>query len=333
MNGRLYDPRLHRFLQPDNNLQEPYNTQNYNRYGYVLNNPLKYTDPTGEFTWSDFVAGVAIVVGVGLLIASAGVLSPWSAGLIGSGVAHFGATASNYFSAGSETRGNWDASSTKAGINFSITKDTDLGGGSGKDKPNNNNPVENHPQVKTTGTSNTSYSNGDQTSTNNSALNNTLSKLKGFVENNETVMHYFMLTSGYTRKETLNLLSLKSLSKLVVVGNTYNNEWGSFNADKKHKGYDPTHIHIRADIIKTLETGIYQTPTGFHKINSSGASFFAGVTILHELVHYGRFYNGLPAKYLYENKKYEAGQIFEDWTFKSRQTYGNATQNSILYGW
>ena len=134
-------------MQPDNNLQEPYNTQNYNRYGYVLNNPLKYTDPTGKFTWSDFVAGVAIVVGVGLLIASAGVLSPWSAGLIGSGVAHFGATASNYFSAGSETRGNWDASSTKAGINFSITKDTDLGGGSGKDKPNNNNPVEVHNYV------------------------------------------------------------------------------------------------------------------------------------------------------------------------------------------
>ncbi|WP_229655121.1 RHS repeat-associated core domain-containing protein [Flavobacterium sp. LC2016-23] len=49
MNGRIYDPNLHRFLQPDNNIQDPFNTQNYNRYGYVLNNPLKYTDPTGEF--------------------------------------------------------------------------------------------------------------------------------------------------------------------------------------------------------------------------------------------------------------------------------------------
>jgi len=48
MNGRLYDPKLHRFLQPDNFIQDPYNTQNYNRYGYVLNNPLKYTDPSGE---------------------------------------------------------------------------------------------------------------------------------------------------------------------------------------------------------------------------------------------------------------------------------------------
>ena len=48
MNGRLYDPKLHRFLQPDNYVQDPSNTQNYNRYGYVLNNPLKYTDPSGE---------------------------------------------------------------------------------------------------------------------------------------------------------------------------------------------------------------------------------------------------------------------------------------------
>lgn len=49
MNGRLYDAKLHRFLQPDNYIQDPYNSQNYNRYGYVLNNPLKYNDPSGEF--------------------------------------------------------------------------------------------------------------------------------------------------------------------------------------------------------------------------------------------------------------------------------------------
>ncbi|MEO8237473.1 MAG: RHS repeat-associated core domain-containing protein [Flavobacterium sp.] len=48
MNGRLYDPKLHRFLQPDNFIQDPSNTQNYNRYGYCLNNPTSYVDPTGE---------------------------------------------------------------------------------------------------------------------------------------------------------------------------------------------------------------------------------------------------------------------------------------------
>lgn len=49
MNGRLYDPNLKRFLSPDNYVQDVTNTQNYNRYGYVLNNPLMYVDPSGEY--------------------------------------------------------------------------------------------------------------------------------------------------------------------------------------------------------------------------------------------------------------------------------------------
>ena len=48
MNGRLYDPLLGRFLSPDNNVQLPDFSQNFNRYSYCLNNPLKYTDPEGE---------------------------------------------------------------------------------------------------------------------------------------------------------------------------------------------------------------------------------------------------------------------------------------------
>ena len=49
MNGRVYDPRLGRFLSADPNIQAPYSSQSYNRYSYVLNNPLKYTDPSGFF--------------------------------------------------------------------------------------------------------------------------------------------------------------------------------------------------------------------------------------------------------------------------------------------
>ena len=48
MNGRMYDPLLGRFLSPDDYIQSPSNPQNYNRYSYCLNNPLKYTDPNGE---------------------------------------------------------------------------------------------------------------------------------------------------------------------------------------------------------------------------------------------------------------------------------------------
>jgi len=46
MNGRVYDPLIGRFLSPDNNLQAT-NTQSFNKYSYCLNNPLKYTDPSG----------------------------------------------------------------------------------------------------------------------------------------------------------------------------------------------------------------------------------------------------------------------------------------------
>jgi len=52
MNGRMYDPLLGRMLSPDPELQAPGDLQNYNRYSYVLNNPLRYTDPTGYDFWS-----------------------------------------------------------------------------------------------------------------------------------------------------------------------------------------------------------------------------------------------------------------------------------------
>ena len=53
MNGRMYDPLLARFLSPDDFVQMPYSPQSYNRYSYCLNNPLKYTDPSGELFGSD----------------------------------------------------------------------------------------------------------------------------------------------------------------------------------------------------------------------------------------------------------------------------------------
>ena len=51
MNGRCYDPLLGRILSPDPELQDPANVQNYNRYSYCLNNPLKYTDPSGYYIY------------------------------------------------------------------------------------------------------------------------------------------------------------------------------------------------------------------------------------------------------------------------------------------
>ncbi|MFJ1431424.1 polymorphic toxin type 23 domain-containing protein [Capnocytophaga canimorsus] len=76
MNGRLYDPVLHRFLQPDNYVQDPFNTQNFNRYGYVLNNPLMYTDPSGEEIFTAIIIGA--IIGATSYSASAVINNSWS---------------------------------------------------------------------------------------------------------------------------------------------------------------------------------------------------------------------------------------------------------------
>jgi RHS repeat-associated protein len=64
MNGRIYDPDLGRFISPDPYVQMPNNSQNFNRYSYALNNPLVYTDPSGEFLdLALFLGGSAIMGG------------------------------------------------------------------------------------------------------------------------------------------------------------------------------------------------------------------------------------------------------------------------------
>ncbi len=47
--ARPYDPALGRFLQADTLVPNPANPQSLNRYAYTLNNPLRYTDPSGHW--------------------------------------------------------------------------------------------------------------------------------------------------------------------------------------------------------------------------------------------------------------------------------------------
>ena len=63
MGGRIYDPHLARFLSADPIIQAPDMPQSYNRYSYVLNNPMNMTDPTGYSWLSDnwrTIASIAI---------------------------------------------------------------------------------------------------------------------------------------------------------------------------------------------------------------------------------------------------------------------------------
>jgi RHS repeat-associated protein len=47
--ARWYDPSLGRFVSADTIVPDPANPQSLNRFAYVRNNPLRYTDPSGFF--------------------------------------------------------------------------------------------------------------------------------------------------------------------------------------------------------------------------------------------------------------------------------------------
>ena len=53
-NARWYDPVAGRFLQPDTVVPAPGDPQSLNRYSYVLNNPLRYRDPSGHCVEAGF---------------------------------------------------------------------------------------------------------------------------------------------------------------------------------------------------------------------------------------------------------------------------------------
>ncbi len=47
-NARMYDPYLNQWTQPDSIIPQPYNPQSFDRYAYVLNNPINLIDPSGH---------------------------------------------------------------------------------------------------------------------------------------------------------------------------------------------------------------------------------------------------------------------------------------------
>lgn len=102
MGGRLYDPELGRMVSADPNVQFPLSSQGFNRYSYVNNNPLSFTDPSGYFTFGQFAKIVAIAV-----------ISYYTAGLATN--AWMTATASSSTATGTAAATASTAASTTAG--------------------------------------------------------------------------------------------------------------------------------------------------------------------------------------------------------------------------
>jgi RHS repeat-associated protein len=92
MNGRIYDPQIGRFMSADPFIQDAMKTQGYNRYTYVDNNPLCYTDPSGYFKFSKIFKNP--IVRTVVAVAAAAIIGPAvSTWIISSAVASAASTA------------------------------------------------------------------------------------------------------------------------------------------------------------------------------------------------------------------------------------------------
>lgn len=105
MNGRIYDPTLHRFLQPDPVIQAPMNLQGWNAYTYVFNNPLAYTDPSGMISLRKAL-GMAIGIVAAVVTQQYWVAAQYWAAF---GAATIGGFAAGYVSSGTLRGGVYGA--------------------------------------------------------------------------------------------------------------------------------------------------------------------------------------------------------------------------------
>jgi len=123
LNARLYDPLLGRFLSPDPYVQAPGLSQNYNRYSYCLNNPLIYTDPSGEKWWQWALGALllapvapAVVSTAGTVVTTAGSIAAVAGGTAISTVMLAGST---LYTGASIT--SLVASNTLSAVDFNVT--------------------------------------------------------------------------------------------------------------------------------------------------------------------------------------------------------------------
>ncbi|WP_336702081.1 RHS repeat-associated core domain-containing protein [Chryseobacterium indologenes] len=350
MNGRLYDPLLRRFLNADENIQDPTNTQNYNKYGYVMNNPLMYNDPSGEFIPLPWVIGFFVGGYLNGVAANNGNWNPgkwnwqksWSAVL---GGAIGGMAISGTLGTITSNPGAIKfilPSIVSGGLNSAFTGGNFLGGVIGGITYASS-VFEN----KMTFTDITALGYKYFASTDDKDLFDTesisineikskypryykvLTKLHSFVSGNDIISQAFMDNSEASREEMLKLLNMESIQKLPIKidviesvfhsgnGNDYKDKW---NVGGKTSAYSPFNITINKLRVMTLERLTVQTAINAY-------SFALGITTLHELVHYVRFKKGL------DNYNYEYGNAFEKRATGIFWPYDENLYKTNMHGW
>jgi RHS repeat-associated protein len=80
--ARLYDPALGRFISPDSLVPYPDDPQSLNRFSYARNNPIYYTDPTGQQADQQMWDFVDISISEWPMYFSTGVLYDFSFGVV-----------------------------------------------------------------------------------------------------------------------------------------------------------------------------------------------------------------------------------------------------------
>jgi len=95
MNARVYDSDIGRFLSADTIIQAPHDSQSYNRYSYVRNNPLVFTDPSGHSwfskIWKKIKKWVRTIVSIVVAVVIA-IYAPQFLALFIDGASAFGVT-------------------------------------------------------------------------------------------------------------------------------------------------------------------------------------------------------------------------------------------------
>jgi len=66
LKSRYYSPKVRRFINPDSEIGDVGNIDSYNLFAYCINNPVMYSDPSGNMPeWLKWTIGIGIIVGLG----------------------------------------------------------------------------------------------------------------------------------------------------------------------------------------------------------------------------------------------------------------------------